>query len=326
MKFAIRIAGLVSICVGALLSAAPAAAQVWPSRTVKIIISQPPGTAPDIITRLLADQLSRRLGQSVVVENRTGAQNIVGAQAAAKSPSDGYTFFVGTAAALVTNTLTFKTLPYDPAKDFVPVSYVGKGPFFLVANPRLGAKTLPDLVAMDKASPGGLKISNEGPKSFGGMTAAWLTKLAGTKWLSVPYNINSQGVQDTLGNTTELSMQAVAAVSAFVKRGDLKGIAVTSAKRLPGYDDIPAVSETFPGFEVTGWFIMVTPTGTPQDAISRMNREMDAVLKEPAIQARMADLGIFSEGSGSIASIEQFVRTERATWTKIISELGIQPE
>jgi tripartite-type tricarboxylate transporter receptor subunit TctC len=308
------------------LAAQGALAQSWPARPVKVIISQPPGTAPDIITRLLTDQLAKSLGQPFVVENRAGAQNIVGAQAAAKSAPDGYTFFVATAAALVTNPVTFKSLPYDPAKDFVPVSMVGKGPFLLVANAKVPASGLRELVALDKKNPGALKLANEGPKSFGGMIAAWLNKAAGTQWLLVPYNVNSQGIQDTLGGTTELSMQAVPAVASFVKRGDLKGIAVTSAQRLPGLENIPAVAETIPGFEATGWFIMVAPTGTPAAIVGRMNAEMDKVLKDPAINSRMRELGIFSEGAGTPASVDAFVKAERATWTKIVREIGIQPE
>jgi tripartite-type tricarboxylate transporter receptor subunit TctC len=303
-----------------------ALAQSWPAKPVKVIISQPPGTAPDIITRLLTDQLAKSLGQPFIVENRAGAQNIVGAQAAARSAPDGYTFFVATAAALVTNPVTFKSLPYDPAKDFTPVSMVGKGPFLLVANPKVPASNLRELVNLDKSKPGALKLANEGPKSFGGMIAAWLNKVAGTQILLVPYNVNSQGIQDTLGGTTELGMQAVPAVASFVKRGDLKGIAVTSAQRLPGLESIPAVAETFPGFEATGWFIMVAPTGTPAGVVRRMNAEMDRVLKDPAINSRMRELGIFSEGAGTPASVDAFVRTERATWTRIVREIGIEPE
>lgn len=305
---------------------APAFAQAWPTRPVRIIISQPPGTAPDIITRLLSDELAKGLGQAIVVDNKPGAQNIVGAQAAVTSAPDGYTFFVATAAALVTNPLTVKTLPYDPARQFAPVSMVGQGPFLLVANPKVQAATLPDLVKADRASPGALKLSNEGPKSFGGMIAAWLNKVAGAQLLLVPYNTNSQGLQDTVGGTTDLSIQAVPAVAAFLRNGQLKALAVTSPKRLPGWEQIPTVAETYPGFEVTGWFIMVAPTGTPPEIVQRMNAEMDRALKVPAIKARMNELGIFNDGAGTPASVEAFVNAERTTWTKLTRDIGVQPD
>jgi tripartite-type tricarboxylate transporter receptor subunit TctC len=313
------------LLLAALLCVPVAHAQTWPSKPVRVIISQPPGTAPDIITRLLTDSLQKSVGQPFVVDNRPGAQNIVGAQAAAKSAPDGYAFFVATAAALVTNPVTFKQLPYDPAKDFIPVSMVGKGPFLLVANPKVPASTLRELVALDKSAPSSLKLANEGPKSFGGMIAAWINNVAGTRFLLVPYNVNAQGLQDTLGGTTELSMQAVPAVASLIRRGDLKAIAVTSAQRLPGLD-VPTVAETYPGFDATGWFIMVAPTGTPADIVQRMNAEMDKALKDPAINSRMRELGIFSDGAGTPASVGEFVNTERAKWTKVVRDIGIQPE
>jgi tripartite-type tricarboxylate transporter receptor subunit TctC len=318
---------LILICaVLATTVAAPAFSQSWPTKPVKVIISQPPGTAPDIITRLLTEQLSKSFGQGFVVENRPGAQNIVGAQAAAKSAADGYTFFVATAAALVTNPMTFKQLPYDPAKDFIPVSMVGKGPFLLVANAKVPASSLRELVALDKSEPGSLKLANEGPKSFGGMIAAWINNVAGTKILLVPYNVNSQGIQDTLGGTTELSVQAVPAVASMVRRGDLKAIAVTSGQRLPGFENVPTVAETYPGFEATGWFIMVAPTGTPADIVQRMNAEMDRALKNPTTNSRMRDLGIFSDGAGTPREVLEFVEVERSKWTKVVRDIGIQPE
>lgn len=318
------IAGLLAALVVA--AAAPTQAQTWPAKPVRVIISQPPGTAPDIITRLLTDQLSRGLGQTFIVENRPGAQNIVGAQAAAKSPADGYTLFVATAAALVTNPVTFKTLPYDPAKDFVPISMVGQGPFVLVANPKVPAASLKDLVAIERAKPGSLKLGNEGPRTFGGMIAAWLNNVAGMKILMVPYNNNSQGMQDVLGGVTDLTMQAVPPIAALVRRGDLKALAVTSAQRVPGLENVPTVAETFPGFEATGWFIMVAPTGTPSDVIRRLNAEMDKALKDPQTKTRMNELGIFVEGAGTPESVEAFVNRERATWTRVVRDIGILPE
>jgi tripartite-type tricarboxylate transporter receptor subunit TctC len=317
---------LASTVVALSMFASQALAQAWPAKPVRIIISQPPGTAPDIITRLLSDHLAKGLNQAIVVDNRPGAQNIVGAQAAASSAPDGYTFFVATAAALVTNPLTVKTLPYDPAKQFAPVSMVGQGPFLLVANSKVAAANLTELAALDKAQPGKLRLANEGPKSFGGMVSAYLNKVAGTQLLLVPYNVNTQGLQDTVGGTTDLSMQAVPAVAALLKNGTLKGLAVTSAKRLPGLEQIPTVGETYAGFELTGWFVMVAPTGTPADIVQRMNMEMDRALRMPAVQARMNELGIFSEGAGTPATVQSFINTERDTWTKLVRELGIQAE
>lgn len=194
-------------------------AQDWPSRPVKFILSQPPGTSPDIVARFLADRLSRLLGQSVVVENRPGGQNVIGAQAAAKSPADGYTYFFATTAAIVTNPLTFKALPYDPAKDFVPVAMIAKSPMVIAVNPAVAAKTLAELVALDKAQPGKLAAANEGAKTFSGMMNQMLNKTAGTGLLQVPCNGVSPAIQDTIAGRTQVVLISSAALLPFLKRG-----------------------------------------------------------------------------------------------------------
>src|SRR3954469_20926005 len=162
-------------------------AQAWPDKPIKLILSQPPGSGPDSMARMIGDQLSRKWGQPVVVENRPGGQNAIGAQAAAKSPPDGYNFYWATTAALVTNAYLFKTLPYDPKKDFVPVGMVGKVPFALSVNAGSPFKSLQDLVAFAKANPGKLTIANEGPKPFGGMMTRLVASQLNIQVNSVPY-------------------------------------------------------------------------------------------------------------------------------------------
>ena len=168
-----RLIGALAGALALLAASDQVAAQSWPARPIKFIVSQAAGGTPDIICRLIAEKLSRALGQQVVVDNKPGGGNIIGAQTAARSASDGYTFFFATAAALVTNPYTFKSLPYDPARDFVPVSMVASNPFFLLANPGLPAKTLQELIALDKAEPGRLLAATDGQRNFSGMLTAW---------------------------------------------------------------------------------------------------------------------------------------------------------
>jgi tripartite-type tricarboxylate transporter receptor subunit TctC len=253
-----------------LLAAPQASAQDWPARPIKFIVSQAAGGTPDIICRLIAEKLSRALGQQVVVENRPGGGNIIGAQAAARSAPDGYTFFFATAAALVTNPYTFKSLPYDPARDFAPVSMVASNPFFLLANPGLPAKTLPELIALDKAEPGRLTAATDGQRNFSGMLTAWFNKRAGTGIVQVPYATMPQGVQDVLAGRVQLVVLAVPSAAPLMERGQLRALGVSSAQRLPGFDNIPAISETLPGFDFIGWFALVAPAGAPSDAVERM--------------------------------------------------------
>jgi tripartite-type tricarboxylate transporter receptor subunit TctC len=305
---------------------AQSAAQSWPARPIKVIVSQAAGGAPDIICRLVTDRLSRALGQQLVVENRPGSGNVVGAQAAARSAPDGYTFFFATAAALVTNPYTFKSLPYDPARDFVPVAMIAKGPFFVMAHPSVPAKTLAELIAYDKANPGKLSFATDGPRNFSGILAAWLNKLAGTQILTVSYATMPQGVQDTVAGRTQLAVLAVPAAAPFMKRGDLRPLAVSFARRIPGYEDVPTIAETFPGFEFIGWFSFVAPAGTPHEIVQRMNRETDRILKDQEVAQRLANLGFYTEGAETPEALADFVRAELAKWGRIMKEIGIQPE
>jgi tripartite-type tricarboxylate transporter receptor subunit TctC len=309
-----------------LLVAGPVVAQDWPARPVKFIISQPPGTSPDIVARFLADRLSRQLGQSVVVENRPGGQNVIGAQAAAKSPADGYTYFFATTAAIVTNPLTFKALPYDPERDFVPAAMIAKSPMVVAVNASVPAKTLAELVALDKAQPGKLAAANEGAKTFSGMMSLMLNKTAGIGLLQVPYTGVSPAIQDTIAGRTQVVLVSSAAMLPFLKRGDLRALAVSAGKRVRGLEDVPTLAETYPGFEYVGWFALLAPTGTPAAILQRVNRDMDKVLADPEIAKRLFDLGLVNEGAGTSESLNEFLKTERERWAKLVKDIGLQPE
>jgi tripartite-type tricarboxylate transporter receptor subunit TctC len=308
------------------LLAGPAAAQEWPARPVKFVVSQPPGTSPDIVARFLADKLSRALGQQVIVENRPGGQNVIGAQAVAKAPADGYTYFFATTAAVITNPLTFKTLPYDPEKDFAPVAMIAKSPMVIAVNPSVPAKTLAELVALDKAQPGKLAAANEGTKTFSGMMSQMLNTTAGTRFLQVPYTGVTPAVQDTIAGRTQLVLVSSAALLPFLKRGDLRALAVSSGKRVRGLEDVPTLVETYPGFEYVGWFALLSPTGTPAGIVQRLNREMDKVLADPEIAQRLFDFGLVNEGAGTPEALNEFLRAERTRWAKLVKEIALQPE
>lgn len=307
-------------------AAAQACAQSWPTKPVKLIVSQAAGGAPDIVARLVSDRLSRLWGQQVLVDNRPGGGNVIGAQIAARSAPDGHTLFFATAAALVTNPYTFKALPYDPARDFVPVGMVGKAPFFVLVHPSVQAKTLSELIALEKSQPGKLTYATDGPRNFSGMVAAWLNKLGGTNILQVPYATMPQGIQDTVAGRTQIVILAIPVAAPQLKQGALRALAFTTATRAPGYESVPLVAETFPGFDFVGWFAFVAPTGTPQDVIRRINRDMDGVLKDPEIVQRLRGMGIFTDGADTPEGTGAFIRAELATWGKVVKEIGLQPE
>jgi len=306
--------------------ALPARAQEWPNRPVKFIVSQAPGTSPDITARFLADRLGRLLGQQVLVENRPGGQNVIGAQAAAKSPADGYTYYYATTAAIVTNPLTFKSLPYDPEKDFAPVAMIAKSPMVIAVNPSVPARTLAELVALDRARPGKLAAANEGAKTFSGMMSQMLNKTAGAQLLQVPYNGVAPAIQDTIAGRTQVVLVSSAALLPFLKRGELRPLAVSAGRRVRGLEEVPTLAESFPGFEYVGWFAIFAPAGTPPGIVQRFNREMDRVLADPEVAQRLFDLGLVNEGAGSAESLAEFLRAERERWSKLVREIGLQPE
>lgn len=308
------------------LLAGGAAAQTWPDRPIKFISSQAAGNATDTIARLTADLLSKRLGQPVVVENRPGGGNIIGTQAAARSAPDGYTFFFATAAPLVSDPYTFKSLPYDPMKDFVPVARVAEIAFVILAHPSVPANTLPELFALAKQEPDKLTFATDGERRFSGMIVAWLNKLAGTRILQVPYKAQTQGVQDAIAGRVQLVIVAVPGSRQLIETGKLKALAVTSAHRSPALPNVPTVAETFPGFDFPGWWLVVAPTGTPQPIIDRMNKEINAVLKEDEVVKRLTAMAFTITAGGSPADTGKYVAAQHAAWGKLVEEIGIKPE
>ena len=303
-----------------------AAAQDWPNKPVKWILSQPAGASPDITARLIADRLSKMWGQQVIVDNRPGGQNVIGAQLAAKSPPDGYNYFFATTAAIVSNPFTFKALPYDPERDFVPVILIGKSPMVVAVNTSVPARSLAELIALDRAQPGKLAAANEGAKTFGGMMSQMLNLTTGMKLLQVPYNGVAPALQDTIAGRTQVVLVSSGAMSAFLKRGDLRPLAVSSGRRVPGLENVPTLAESYPGFEYVGWFALLAPAGTSADTVQRLNRDVGKVLADPEMTQRLRDLGAINEGPGTPEDLARFLKDERVRWAKLVKDIGLQPE
>ncbi|MCX7153992.1 MAG: tripartite tricarboxylate transporter substrate binding protein, partial [Proteobacteria bacterium] len=294
-------------------------AQAWPTKPIKLVVGFAPGAQPDIIGRLLADRLTRVLGQQVIVENRPGAANLIGAQAVARAPADGYTYFFGTSAALITNPLLFKTLPYDPLRDFIPVSFVGKSPFFVLAHPDLPVKNMAELFALAKAKPGTLNFATDGARNASGVLASWVSKTAGASIQQVPYAVMPQGVQDTLAGRTQLVVLSVAPSTPHIRSGALRPLAVSTATRLPGWDAVPAIAETVPGFEFVGWFGIVAPTGSPAEAVQRFSKELSIILRDPEMLQRLQQFGNYpQESAQSPEGFAELMRSERILWAKLL--------
>jgi tripartite-type tricarboxylate transporter receptor subunit TctC len=308
------------------LGSIPAHAQTWPDKPIRFIVSQAAGSGPDISARFIADRLQRALGQSIIVDNKPGGVNIVGTQAAARSAPDGYNFFFATSAPLTLNLFLFKSLPYDPLRDFVPVAMVAKSGFIVVVNSKAPARNLTELIALTKAQPGGLPLAIDGPRFLTGIMAAYMGKVMGTQFVPVAYNNAAQAVQDTVAGVTQATIHPPAVLDAFMKRGDLRPIAVSSGTRYPAYPDVPTLAESFPGFEMVGWFMLLAPTGIPTEIVQRMNREMDKVLKEPEVQKKLSDFSFLTEGARTLPELNQFLRSEIDFWGKVVKTVGLEAE
>lgn len=298
----------------------------WPDKPVKWVLSQPPGSGPDHVARVLSDALAKTWGQSVVIDNRPGGQNTVGAQAAARSPADGHHFYFATTAALITNPLLFKQLPYDPAKDFVPVAFIARSPFALLVDAQSGIMSLDDLVARAKASGGQFSLGNEGPRTFSGMIARLFNARSGAGANLVPYANVGVGVQNLMGGHVQAMVADLASTAALVRQGKLRVLATTSAQRVTGWEQVPSLSERWGPFDMVGWFALMAPAGTPPDVVARVNRDLHAVLSTADIVQRIATMGPIADGSQSVADVAQFLAAERTRWSDVAKEIGVLPE
>ncbi len=315
---------------GLLASAVPAAwAQpggAFPDKPVKFILSQPPGSGPDNVARLLGERLGKALGQPIVIENKPGGQNIIGAQAAARSPADGYSFYFATTAALVTNKYLFKTMPYDPEKDFVPVAFIAKSPFAVVVKAESPITSLQDLIARSGAEPGKVSLANEGPRTFGGIIARVINARTQMQANLVGYASVGVAVQNIIGGHADAAVADVASTAALVRQGRLRYLAVTAGKRVAGWEQVPALSELLPGFEMVGWFAVVAPVGTPAAAIQRMNKEINTLLGDADVAQRMTTIGPIAESMGAPEQTGAFLSLEHQRWSRAAQEIGLLPE
>ena len=303
-----------------------ARANGWPERPVKWVLSQPPGSGPDNVSRILSDRLAAAWGQAIVIDNKPGGQNTIGAQAAARSPADGYTFYFATTAALVTNPLLFRTLPYDPHKDFVPVAFIARSPFGLLVNADSPVKSVEDLVAASKASPGKFTLGNEGPRTFSGMIARLFNARAQAGANLVPYANVGVGTQNLMGGHVDAMVADLASTAGLARQGKLRVLATTAGKRVAGWEQVPALAEKLPGFDMVGWFAIVAPTGTPAAAIARTNRDVNALLNDKDVAARIGTIGPIVDGSMGVDAVGAFLRSESARWGEIAKEIGVLPE
>ena len=302
-------------------------AQTWPSRPIKLLVPTAAGAATDIMARLLADSMSRTLGQPVVVENMPASSGILAHQAAARAPADGYTLLFSNTSGLAINLVSFKKLSYDPSKDFAPVAMIcSLGPQMLSVNAELPVKSVQEFVDYAKANRGKLSMAFDNTAGAAAFAAKLLNQRADLGLVEVPYRGGAQMTQDIAGGTTQVMISSIAAARAVVEAGKVRRLAVTSEKRFPGLPDLPTVSETVPGVVMNGWFALVAPAGTPPDVIRTLNAKIDDYLKGPEIQERLLAFGLATEGAGTPESTTQFIQKEQDNWRTLAKALAIEPQ
>lgn len=317
-----------SLAIATFASTTSTFAQVdaWPDKPIRFVLSQPPGSGPDNVARLLGERLLKSLGQPIVIDNKPGGQNVIGAQAAARSAPDGYTFYFATTAALITNPLLSKQLPYDPQKDFVPVAFVARSPFAILVDANSPIQNLDDLIAKSKASNGQFSMGNEGPRTFSGMIARLFNARSKASANLVPYANVGVGSQNLMGGHVDAMVADLASTAQLAKQGKLRVIATTAAKRVPGWENVPALSEKLGSFDMVGWFAIVAPKGTPPQAITKMNREVNLLLADRELSSRIANIGPLPDATMTEADVAKFLSAELARWTDVTKEIGILPE
>ena len=303
------------------LVSAPLEAQDYPSRPVKVIVPFSPGGAVDGPMRVIAQELSKRLGQQVIVENKPGAGATIGTDLVAKSPPDGYTLLLASQTNAISATLYAK-LPFDPIEDFVPISLIGREPGVLVVNPALPVTTFQEFVVYVKGRPGQVDYASSGNGSGQHLFAALLASMTGMKMNHIPYKGSGQATTDLLGGQVPVSIPGTAGMVGHIKAGKLRALAVTGSRRSPQLPDVPTVMESgVPGYEAYVWMGLFAPKGTPAPIVERIYRELLPVLASAEVKNYMATAGIEVVGS-TPAEFGTFFRSERDLWAKVIRDTG----
>ena len=306
---------LASCAVAAMLAVGGASAQQYPNKPVKVIIANPPGQSIDTITRLYTAKLASSLGQSFVIDNRGGAGGVIGTAAAAKSPPDGYTLFIGTAATHGMNLAMYENVGYDPERDFSPIGLLGRVVMVVAATPAMGIRSIPDLIAKSRAG----KLDIAVPSSMATHVADLLKQRGKIDLNMVPYKGSAQAMTDVLGGHITLVVDTATLIGAQVATGKLVPLGVTSAQQTALMPGLKTVAEQgLPGFEVTGWYMVFAPMGTPRPILELLNGELRKIQADPEIQKQLLANGVGPTPVGELSELVGFVKGEHERWVKAI--------
>jgi tripartite-type tricarboxylate transporter receptor subunit TctC len=305
-------------------SAAPvtATAQAYPTKPITIVVPFAAGGTTDILARVIGQALHKELGQSVIVDNRAGAGGNIGGALAAKAQPDGHTLFMGTVGTHAINQSLYKKMPFDPIKDFAPLTRVAMVPNLLVANPAKPYKSVKELVAYAKANPGRVNFGSSGSGSSIHLSGELFNALAKVDMVHVPYKGSAPAVSDLLGGQIDIMFDNMPSAIQHVRAGKLRALAVTTAKRSPELPDVPTIAEAgVPGYEATSWFGMFAPAATPAPVVAKLHAALVKVLADPEVKKKLAEQGAepYSEKPEQFG---EFIRKETAKWSKVVKDSG----
>ncbi len=317
----LALATLASAAAAALLPL-PAAAQAYPNKPITMIVPFSAGGTTDILARIVGQALTAELGQSVIIDNRAGAGGNIGGQLAARAPADGYTLFMGTVGTHAINEALYKKMPFDPIKDFAPLSRVANVPNLLVAHPSQPFKTVPEMIAYAKAHPGKINFGSSGSGSSIHLSGELFKSMAKVDMVHIPYKGSAPAVNDLLGNQIAIMFDNMPSAIQHVRAGKLRPIAVTTAKRSPELPDVPTIAESgVPGYDATSWFGLFAVAGTPAPIVTQLNKALVKVLNQPEVKAKIVAQGgeVVAETPEQFAA---FIKAETAKWGKVVKESG----
>ena len=309
----------------ALAAGATAAQSSFPTKPIRLVIGSPAGGGIDLVGRILASKLSENLGQQVVVDNRGGANGIIGMGLVAKAAPDGYTIYMGTAGHVSVNPALYPNMPFNIDRDFTPLTQVVTLPFVVYLHPSFPAKTLGDLIAYAKANPGKLTWSSSGNGGLPQLTGALLNLVAGINTRRIPYKGSAPAFNDLLAGQVQYCIEAVSIGLQHVKAGRLLALATTGPARLPILPDVPALKEILPGLEVLNWYGMMLPAGAPRELVTRLHAEIFKAMKIPEIHAKLVSYGFDPVGS-TPKEFAAFRKSEEVRWARVIKDANIRAE
>jgi tripartite-type tricarboxylate transporter receptor subunit TctC len=302
------------------------AQQNYPTRPVRFVVPFAPGGSTDTLARTIGVKLADALGQQVVVDNRTGANGDIGMEIVARSRPDGYTIVLGYIANLAIAPSLYAKMPYDPVKDFAPITQPASSPNVLTAHPSVQAKTLQELIALAKAKPGQISFASTGVASVGHLTGELINNLAGIRMTHVPYKGSGQAVTDILGGHVQVMFSGFSSTLHHIRAGKLRALAVTGPKRSPALAEVPTISEQgFPGVEATAWYGILAPAGTPKPVVARLHGDLVRVLKQPDVVQKLDGLG-FEIVASTPEQFGAYIRTEIKKWEKVVRASGAKPD